>query len=189
MQNNYSRIVEKRKNTIIAKQIAKQQSKIAYAEKQIANFNKKLDEIRKTHQDKFDEIKAENAKYGNNKISKTFFVEARLTREIEYKNDKKRRKYKMKDTLTVARSVKAKNAEQAKKIFIKELEADEQQFGAASSDSSGDVTVDPDFDAIDFIDVVDESTMAPKQAAIQWLRSSSIVPYNFVPEAKKIFKR
>ena len=89
MQKDYSDIVNKRKNTIVAKQIAKQQSKIAYAEKQIAKFNSKLEEIRKAHQEKFDEIKKENSKYGKIKNKKTFFVEAKVGREINYKSDKK----------------------------------------------------------------------------------------------------
>ena len=89
MQKDYSKITEKRKSTIIAKQIAKQQSKIAYAEKQIANFNNKLNDIRKLHQDKFDEIKTKNAKYGDSKTNKTFFVEASIKREIQYSSDKK----------------------------------------------------------------------------------------------------
>ena len=88
----------------------------------------------------------------------------------------------------LSKSVKAKNKEQAKIKFIEELLEDELKAGGATSDSSGDVTIDEDDDNIEIINIIDEHGMTPRETELQWLTSSSILPYNFLPEERKFLK-
>jgi len=83
----------------------------------------------------------------------------------------------------VIKSVKvnAKNETQAKQKAKAETEID---FGGGAVDSIE--FIDAYNNNVDFIDVIDESSMKPVSASMQWLEASAdIVKYNWLHEEQK----